>query len=173
MASLSEAKLQLVAANANQSAAGSQADDLVAKLRAPASIHGLLSGVKVAEDLNSALTIKDQLANNESVVTKDGIWLSANWIRVSRQSQNEAGLVEREAELKELVVKLEQQEELLEQNEAAEAELREQISTMEDSWQQRQRELRDANKRYSELRAKVGSQQAKLEQTRQRIDKLA
>ena len=64
-------------------------------------------------------------------------------------------------------MKLEQQEELLEQNEAAEAELREQISTMEDSWQQRQRELRDANKRYSELRAKVGSQQAKLEQTRQ------
>jgi len=150
----------------------SDGESLAAKVRAPVDLTGLLSNITAVETLEQAVALQGSLSNAQSVVTKDGLWLGKDWIKVARLSDSQAGLVEREAELKELVVNLEQKEMLLEELEENEQELRDRIRDLENSWEQKQRELKEVNKRYSELRARVGSQQAKLEQTQQRIEKL-
>jgi chromosome segregation protein len=166
---LTEGRLQFYRQGTSTS---SEAESLASKVTGPVDLTSILNKVKLAGDLVAATEIQKQLSDDESVITPDGIWLGKNWIRVSRHSKNEAGLVEREAELKELIAQLEEKEMQLEEQEQAAEALAEQIRNLENSWEQKQRELRDANKKYSELRAKVGSQQAKLEQTRNRIEKL-
>ncbi|WP_144394056.1 chromosome segregation protein SMC [Pleionea sediminis] len=147
-------------------------NSLASKVQGPADLTGLLNSVRCVETLEDALAIQNELEGKESAVTKDGLWISKDWIRVSRATKDEAGLVEREAELKELVVLLEEKELLLDELNEQEAEVRDNIRDLENSWEQKQRELKEANKKYSELRARVGSQQAKLEQTRKRIETL-
>ncbi|MCO7226829.1 chromosome segregation protein SMC [Pleionea sp. CnH1-48] len=166
---LSEGELSFLQKNTNGELV---ADSLASKVTAPVDLGGILGKVKMADDLASAMSMRSQLASDESVVTRDGIWLGKEWIRVSRKAENEAGLVEREAELKELSAQLEEKELWLEEREEEAEALKEKTRQQENAWEQKQRELRDANKVYSELRAKVGSQQAKLDQTRQRMEKL-
>jgi chromosome segregation protein len=166
---LTEGSLQFIEGSAQHSGTKSS---LATKVSGAVDISHLLTGISAVDTLDEAIKLQANLADGESIITKDGIWIGKHWLKVSRSTDNEAGLVEREAELKELSLKLEEKEMLLNELEEQESAIREQIRDLEGSWEQKQRELKDANKRYSELRAKVGSQQAKLEQTRQRIEKL-
>ncbi|PWK49212.1 chromosome segregation protein SMC [Pleionea mediterranea] len=166
---LTEGSLQFIEGSAQYSGTKSS---LATKVSGAVDISHLLTGISAVDTLDEAIKLQANLADGESIITKDGIWIGKHWLKVSRSTDKEAGLVEREAELKELSLKLEEKEMLLNELEEQESAIREQIRDLEGSWEQKQRELKDANKRYSELRAKVGSQQAKLEQTRQRIEKL-
>ena len=60
-------------------------DTLAAKVTsAPKAIHRLLAQVKVAESLGSALSLRESIGDDSSVITVDGIWLGKQWLRVSR-----------------------------------------------------------------------------------------
>jgi chromosome segregation protein len=69
---------------------------------APAAVQNMLASVKFADSLGAALLIRDQLADDESVVTSDGIWLGKNWLRVSRGKDESAGVLAREHEMRRL-----------------------------------------------------------------------
>ena len=59
------------------------------------ALGGLLDGVYTAEDLPDALAQRALLLAGESVVTRDGIWLGADWIRTARGEHVEEGILER------------------------------------------------------------------------------
>ncbi len=166
---LASGKLILVADNPS---AGNYPNTLHSKIKGADALAGQLSKVKVAESLEQAMSIRGQLADDESVITQDGLWLGKNWLRVSKQSEQGAGILEREAELNELAGKIEQQEAVLEEFEQTKERLSEQLSEQEQLWQSKQSQLAQASRTYSELRAKVGSQQAKLEQAKNRLERL-
>jgi len=69
---------------------------------APDSIHRLLASVQVADSLGSALSIRDMLDDEDSVITADGVWLGKNWLRVSRDRDSKAGILSREHEMRRL-----------------------------------------------------------------------
>jgi chromosome segregation protein len=69
---------------------------------APASVQGMLSRVKFAESLGSALALREELADDESVITADGVWLGKNWLRVARDKEGKAGVLAREHEMRRL-----------------------------------------------------------------------
>ena len=74
----------------------SDAEPLESKLKASSQKFGsLLRGVAVAENVAQAMQIRERLAEHESVVTADGIWLAKNWLWVFRASQSEPGVIER------------------------------------------------------------------------------
>jgi len=64
--------------------------------------EGLLAGVYVADDLNAALALRGQLDAYESVVTRDGICLGPDWLKVAKEEDQEAGILERRRELEQL-----------------------------------------------------------------------
>jgi len=69
---------------------------------APAAVTQILSGVAVAESLGQALSIRETIADDTSVVTPDGIWLGKNWLRVFRDTDGKAGMLAREHDMRRL-----------------------------------------------------------------------
>ncbi|MCW8855783.1 MAG: chromosome segregation protein SMC [Kangiella sp.] len=166
---LASGKLILIS---GKTSSANHPNTLHSKIKNADALAGQLSKVKVADSLEQAMDIRGQLADDESVITQDGLWLGKNWLRVSKQSEQGAGILEREAELNELAGKIEQQEAVMEELEQTKERLAEQLSEQEQLWQSKQSQLAQASRAYSELRAKVGSQQAKLEQAKNRLERL-
>lgn len=69
---------------------------LIDKVSADWPLTGMLGGVYTAASLSEAVAIQPQLAAHESVVTADGIWLGANWMRVSRAVDSQDSVLVRE-----------------------------------------------------------------------------
>ncbi len=62
----------------------------------------LLAGIHAAESVADAAAIRPRLKHDESVVTRDGIWVGSRWLRVKRGDDPRAGVLARAEELKEL-----------------------------------------------------------------------
>ena len=79
------------------------ADTLAAKvIGAPKYVHRILSQVRVAESLNNALSIRESIGDDRSVITADGIWLGQQWLRVSRDKDARASVLSREHDMRRL-----------------------------------------------------------------------
>jgi chromosome segregation protein len=73
---------------------------LQAKVQGATVLCSLLSSVHTAETLNEALGLRGRLGAGESVVTRDGIWLGSDWLRLSRDADPRTGVIEREETLR-------------------------------------------------------------------------
>ena len=73
------------AAAADSPPASDTAPSLLSRVRSAWRLAPLLNGVLTAEHLGEAMAMRGRLQSHESVVTRDGIWLGRNWLRVSRQ----------------------------------------------------------------------------------------
>jgi chromosome segregation protein len=93
-----------------ESPVGSQGDEATATLaskvaRAPDAVLEILRTVRIADSLDKALTVREQLAGldvDSSVITPEGVWLSKNWLRVSRDRDAGAGILGREHDMRRL-----------------------------------------------------------------------
>ena len=69
----------------NADAAGSpDAASLQAKVQGAAVLGSVLSSVFTADTLGEALGRRRRLTAGQSVVTRDGVWLGPDWLRLSR-----------------------------------------------------------------------------------------
>jgi len=73
---------------------------LQAKVQGAAVLGSMLSAVYTAETLNEALKVQRRLGSGESVVTRDGVWLGPDWLRLSRDADPHTGVIEREETLR-------------------------------------------------------------------------
>ena len=158
--------------NTSFSAAAVVENSLFDKVNDGLVVKNLLSTIKVAETREQAFAQRQSLQANESVISKDGYWVGANWLRVAKKAADQISVLERESELESLNVELLTLEEKLEELQAVSDDENENLKDLENSWEDKQRTLSGTSKRYSDLRAQVGSQQAKLEQMVKRKDAL-
>jgi chromosome segregation protein len=78
-------------------------DTLAARVSgAPLALQKLLSGVRVADSLGTALAARENLGDGESVITSDGVWMGQEWLRVSKDKDAKAGILAREHEMRRL-----------------------------------------------------------------------
>ncbi len=147
--------------------AGDLGPALADKVTAPWPLP-MLAGVYAADDLAQALALRPRLAAHESVITRDGVWLGPNWLRVARDADEKAGVIHREQELKELSAGIEQLRAQVEEGQAQRAEGRERIQRLEEEREAVQRELHQASRQQAEVQAQLSGRQARLEQMRNR-----
>src|SRR5579859_864885 len=102
------------------------ATSLQAKVQGTGVLSSVLSAVYTAESLTEALKLRGRLKAGESVVTRDGIWLANDWLRVSRDADPHTGVIEREETLREI---------------------RGQVAALENQAQEFQRQLEDTRER--------------------------
>ena len=144
------------------------ATPLSTRVRAPWSLDGLLAGVYAADSLGEALQLRSTLQAHESVVTRDGIWIGSNWLRVARDEDARAGVLEREKEINGLEDKIKQLTDKiggLEQYlEAARSELQE----VEAQREEVQVEANQAHRQFSDARAQFDARRVRLEQLHKR-----
>jgi chromosome segregation protein len=81
-------------------AAPRDSNSLQAKVQGATVLGSILSSVYTAETLNEALSLRTRLGSGESVVTRDGIWLGSDWLRLSRDADPHTGVIEREETLR-------------------------------------------------------------------------
>ncbi len=147
-------------------------DSLLSKIQAPWSLDALLAGAYVTEDLNSALAMRSRLAPHESVVTRDGIWLGKGWLRVVRDTDAKAGILQREQELKSLAAEITQLTDKVQglQNQL-EAE-RSQLHELEQDRDTAQASYNQASHAHAEQQSRLNARRSQLEQAQALQDKL-
>lgn len=147
-------------------------DRLLAKIGAPWSLESLLAGIKLADNLAAALSLRHTLAVDESLVTPDGVWLGRDWLRIARESDEQAGVLAREEELSELKQSLEAQESQVTELAAALETGRESLGQAEQAREQWQGEFNQVNRALSEIRAGLSGKRTRAEHLRQRREQL-
>ncbi|HSC69247.1 MAG TPA: chromosome segregation protein SMC [Cellvibrio sp.] len=172
LANLSQGELVLFDTNAKCSSTSSaKASLLSAKVTAPWDVQGLLAGIYIAEDLTAALALRKQLAANESVITRDGIWLSPHWVRVTRDTDASSGVIARRQELEDLAASIASAEENIEiLNEQLE-EGRAAIKRLEQDRETLRRQVDEENRKYGELRSQLSAKQVRIEQMNMRRER--
>ncbi|MGD8312496.1 MAG: chromosome segregation protein SMC [Gammaproteobacteria bacterium] len=143
---------------------------LADKLTSPWSMAGLLEGIYAAESLNEALALGATLATHESVITRDGIWVGKGWLRVARDADEKAGVLERERELSELRERAGEQSAGIEELRRVIAEARQELVVAEAARDRLQDEFNQAHRLASELQAGLSTVQSRLEQQRSRSE---
>lgn len=145
---------------------------LASKVRSPWSVAGLLDGIHAAETLSEALALRTTLEPHESVITREGLWLGSQWLRVARGVDEREGMLQREQELRELKQSLARLEEQIVGMAQRLDEGRELRQRLEDEREAVQRQLNEASRRLGEQRAQLSGKQARFEQILQRSERL-
>src|SRR5690625_2362365 len=143
---------------------GNKAPRLTDKVSADWDLNGLLNGIYIAEDLNEALTLRGQLSAEESVITRSGVWLGAQWLRIARDTDASAGVIARRQELEELEQEISQLETAVADLDRQRDEGREALKQLEQEREQKRRESDEQNRQAGELRSQLSAKRARVEQ---------
>lgn len=146
-------------------------DSLAARIKSPFSVS-MLNGIYTADDLTHALSIRKKLQPHESVVTRDGLWMGPSWLRVSKEVDEHAGVLAREQELKVLIGNIEILQEQAEGIEEQLANGQTHLQALEEGRENLQREFNQLNQKVGEIKAGLSGKQSRLEQFRQRSQKV-
>ncbi|MEL6870377.1 MAG: chromosome segregation protein SMC [Pseudomonadota bacterium] len=136
---------------------------------APAATRELLASVRCVDDIDTALALRERLAEGESVVTRDGIWLGRHWVRMG-QDATRAGVLQREQEMRELQSALADQAQLCAENEQQQQTLRTKLAKAEANRNEARQQAAAANRAAAESKAALQSVSVRLEQTQQRLN---
>ncbi|MDP3875642.1 MAG: chromosome segregation protein SMC [Methylobacter sp.] len=178
---LTDESLTLLETGAKTSAyaVNSACISLLDKVKAPWDLGNLLAGIYCADDSDAARTLSAQLQVHESVITPDGTWFGAGWIRMIRAKDSKTGVLQREKELRLLKQRQEELhgeiEDFEQQLENAEAGLKEAESARESLQQQDTGlggELSLKSAEFSAHSARLEHQQRRLEQVSDDIDEI-
>lgn len=164
---------ELVVEGEKFSAAGVLAQrNLVEKLEGGHGAASLLAGVFTAVDLAEALSLRKHLANHESIVTPEGLWIGVNWLRVAKDSDEQAGVLLRQQELDGLTGEISGLELDTESIEHGLQVGRESLQVLEKRREEIQREIQSQNSKHGELRSELSAKQVKVEQISVRRDRI-
>jgi len=131
------------------------------------SFPAWLHHVYIAHDLDEALQQRPHLQYFESIVTKTGIWIGVNWIRITRKKNDEQHFLIREKELRVLQKTIEIQKKQVDQEEAALTLLRSQLVSVETTRDAKHEALQKLNTEFVEIQAKLNVKQSHLNELTQ------
>jgi chromosome segregation protein len=145
---------------------------LASKISGDIDLGPLLQGIFAAENLEQALSLRATLQNNESVITRQGLWLGRNWIRVRKSVDASEGLLARKGEISRLQEQMDmlqsQVDELVEQQQQS----RDTLRDLESEREAIQRQIAQMSREYSELKSRLSARIMKEEQNNQRRQRL-
>ena len=145
---------------------------LASKVQSGGRANALLAGVRVAPDFASALAQRGHLAAHESVITRDGVWLGPNWLRVTRLSDGQGGVIKRQQELEALVESVHSEQQRETSLEQAQRASQDALEEQEEQRQIVQRELQASTRQHAELSAQLSAHRAKVEQISARRERV-
>jgi chromosome segregation protein len=169
---LSEAPrgLAIVSEQENPSAIGD--GGLAAKVRGAGGLASVLALVDTAETLNDALGRRESLGSGRSIITRDGAWLSSDWILMPDSESSHVGVIERQKKVTELTEQLEEAEARLESAEARLEQLQEKAEKAEAAREAAQADQADVERELSSLSSRISGIRARAEQIEDRLQRI-
>ncbi len=144
-------------------------DSLRAKVRGAAALESLLARVFAAEDLRAALARRTTLAPGESLVTRDGIWIGRDWLRVARDHDVHEGVIGREENLREIRGQVASLAQELHDLEKRHAEVRERIREHEDRRERLQGDVNRLHREHLDRRSARDTARARAQDAARRL----
>jgi chromosome segregation protein len=137
---------------------------LLDKVESSHDLSPWLAGVRPVESLEQALAARGQLADGESLISRDGYWVGRHFLRVRRAAEADSGVLARGQELERLQLEREEREAALAQLDERLLALHEEQRRQEEQREQQRRQGQELARQLSELKAKLSASQAKAEQ---------
>ncbi len=147
-------------------------ESLLAQVESPYPMESLLGSVRIAEDLDTALMMRRSLPAGASIITPEGHWIGSNWLRVTRERDESAGVLAREEDLRRLQVELAEQEAIAESLVESVENGRAALQQIEQARELAQSAYNDVNRKLSEIRANLSGKRTRADHLRQRRDQL-
>jgi chromosome segregation protein len=151
------------------SAQSSDSNSLLSRVQGPSALSALLTGIIAVDSLPEALERRHSLSDGQSVITRDGVWIGRDWLRVSRDKDVHAGVIEREKEMRDLRERVAAAEEQRETVQSQLAECRDGFHALEQRRDELQVEVNRLHRSHSEFTSQVSALRAKAEQTAERL----
>lgn len=161
----------LLVGNKSTAPVSGTAGKLLSDLVSGDSARGLLSNVYAAETLAEALKLQPSLSPAESIVTRDGIWLGNNWLRVARDKDATAGVLQRKQELERIAEQLSEVEKTIAVLDSSRKNNEQRLQTLEDNQQQIAADIAQQQSNYAELRSKLSGFEVQIEQYKARKER--
>lgn len=169
---LPQANISVIAKTMSSGSNTTNATSLLSKIKAPASLANMIAGIYIAETLQDAWHLIANLAPHESVVTRDGVWLNANWLCIAHKADANTGILQRERELLTLREELQHAmsavttlQETIENN-------HQELHTLEEQREVLQAKIADLVALQADVRSKQQIQQAQITQLQQRAQQI-
>jgi chromosome segregation protein len=147
-------------------------ETLRAKVQGTSVLATVLASVRIADTLPEALQVRRQLRAGESVVTRDGIWIGQDWLRVSRDADTHAGVIEREEKLRDIGGQVESLQREVRDLETRLEKTRESARDHEDRRERLQAEVNRLHRDHVDRRAALSSAQARTDDAARRLEQL-
>jgi chromosome segregation protein len=161
--SLEKSNISLIETGKSGSTAEPTAGMLLEQVSSAVELSPFIDGIRCTETLDEALKLRHSLTPGQSIITKDGIWLGSNWLRISRDNDASTGVLARENSIREL------QQQLAEM-EAKAAKINEELTSLrgnlQDKEQQReeiQTVLNSIHSRLNEIKAQITARESRHE----------
>jgi len=148
------------------------AASLKARVSGAAYLGSVLGSVFTAETLPEALRVRKSLGAGQSVVTRDGVWLGADWLRLSRDPEPHTGVIEREETLRALRAEVSRLETEVKNGEQELERRHERVRDCEDRRERLQMEVNRLHREHVDRRAEHDSAQARRADAERRLSQL-
>jgi chromosome segregation protein len=165
-------QVTFVGLDAAPGAAMRQASSLLAKVQGPAALESLVGGILAVDTLSEALARRSALGAGESIITRDGVWVGRDWLRVSRDQDSHAGVIEREKELRSQREALKAAEAAVANLERALADARGRIKQYDDERDDAQAAVNRLHRSHVDLRGQLDGLRSRAQQTQDRLARL-
>jgi len=165
-------QLAIVAGGAEGSPATTDAASLQAKVQGTPLLGSVLTSVFTADTLAEAMALRRRLQPGQSVVTRDGVWLGSDWLRLSRDKDPHSGVIEREESLREIRVRVNRLAEEVKESEHRLLLTRERVSEHDDQRDRLQTEVNRLHREHVDRRAALEAATARNADTARRLGQL-
>ncbi len=169
-----ESNVQIVSEASASAAAdipGNPGGLLSAKIKSKFKLPPVLFSVLTAEDLTHAQGLLPGLDSAQSIVTKDGYWLAADWLRVSQQSDLEAGVIARRKEIEELKQRIDRSQECVSSMAQALTNINNTLKDAESQREAARKAQEERRREANELRSKLNNEKNKIAQLLQKKER--
>ncbi|MGW8247756.1 MAG: chromosome segregation protein SMC [Acidiferrobacterales bacterium] len=169
---LAKSRVDLIDTSAPETVTGGSHRNLGDVIQSEVPIGNLLNGVRIAESLDQALGMRNELGDHESIVTPSGAWVGRNWLSLSSEEGSEAGILKREQEINQL----EREQQSLQQTQAgldSELEaLQNELQGLQQQKTMQRNEVAELNTHRGQLAEAQAAAEARSEQTRSRLQQV-
>jgi chromosome segregation protein len=135
-------------------------------------LGSLLHGVYAAETADVAFAERARLNPGESIITRQGIWMGPDWLRVLGNADDDAGIIARAQEIETLGMEVEEAERNLGELQGRVAESRERVERLEAEREALQARANQLSQQLAELKADHGVRRVQKEEADARRERV-
>ena len=157
---------------ASESNSAIQAQPLSGKVHSAQNLSAFINGVFCADSLDEALAQRQHLKVGESLITREGVWVSPSWLRISKDFDAQAGIIQRQNEIEALDEKISSTESHVAQAADRLANEESLLETLEADRDGLLKELTEVNRQLTETSSDKSARLTKIEQAEKRRETL-